>query len=120
MSRNPVLAQEIIALLGREHLLSAPQILEKLKDLDMQYNKTSIYRALDKLLADEKICKQSLGDDTILYELRSNHHDHVVCNNCKKVGVVPCHGDEKIAINGFTIEHHHTVMFGTCDECVKN
>jgi Fur family peroxide stress response transcriptional regulator len=97
--------------------LTAPQLLEHLKNKQLQYNKTSVYRALDKLLAQDIICKQNFGDNDIQYELRTSHHDHLVCVVCGNINSVECTLQPPNAIGDFKVDHHHVTYFGTCQEC---
>ncbi|MDQ5951721.1 MAG: Fur family transcriptional regulator, ferric uptake regulator [Patescibacteria group bacterium] len=120
LGRKPIVPSRILDLLTEHHLLSAPQILEKLAEGGKAVNKTTVYRALDKLLAEAAICKQIFAQDTVLYELRSAHHDHLVCENCGKVEAIPCATIPQISKAGFTVSHHHLTVFGACDKCVTH
>jgi len=121
MSRIAILPNLIIDVLRKSHLLSAKKITQKLSNSGKTFNKTSVYRTLDKLLTDGLICKESFTESEAMYELRKNHHDHAVCTNCEKIISVDCH-DEKHQhqkILGFLPDHHHTTIFGLCDSCTK-
>lgn len=115
--QSELLSNVIVEMLQREHLLTAPQLLEHLKNKQLKYNKTSLYRSLDKLLAQDIICKQNFGDNDIQYELRSSHHDHWVCSRCGIISSVECTVAPPKEINGFKVDHHHVTYFGTCLEC---
>lgn len=83
----------------------------------MPVNKTTVYRALDKLMEEGQICRLSLGENTPVYELRHHHHDHVVCQNCGKVAMVECATEYLPEVPGFTIDHHQATFFGICQDC---
>ncbi|MCB9813286.1 MAG: transcriptional repressor [Pseudomonadales bacterium] len=119
MARVAIIPKEIIELLSSSHILSAFQILEMLKIKGNKYNKTSVYRALEKLLVEGKICKQNFGNDEFKYELRKQHHDHAICDKCKKVISVKCHDRWPKKVSGFTIDHHHSTLYGLCKDCSK-
>jgi Fe2+ or Zn2+ uptake regulation protein len=119
MARKSILAQEILKLLAEKHLLSAIEIDEHLKKYGKKFNKTSVYRALEKLQNQDLICKETFGESQAKYELRAKHHDHAVCTNCEQIKVVPCHNDEQRNIPGFKTNHHHTIIYGLCDSCSK-
>jgi Fur family ferric uptake transcriptional regulator len=106
-------------LLKKHHLLSAPQILEKLHAKGIFANKTSIYRNLDSFLEDGLICQQSFGNDEFLYELQQDHHDHLQCTYCGKITKTECLLGFKKKIQNFAIEHHHLTLFGRCQQCRK-
>jgi Fe2+ or Zn2+ uptake regulation protein len=120
LGRKPVTQSHIIQLLSDHHLLSAPSILEKMTSQGHAVNKTSVYRALEKLLASGTICKQIFSEDVLLYELRNSHHDHLVCESCGKVEASPCSTEKEIIVHNFTVSHHHLTIFGTCADCSKN
>lgn len=117
MSRGK-LSDLLLEILKREHLASAPHLLEILQKNGHKYNKTSIYRALDRLLASEQICRTSLGKSEIFYEVRHDDHAHLVCNYCGKIFVHDMPIDEKLA--GFDPEHSHITIFGRCDACTED
>lgn len=117
LGRKPVTQARISKILEENHLLSAPDILQKMAKDGTPVNKTSVYRALDKMLAAETICKQIFGSDVVLYELRENHHDHFVCENCGKIEIVACATHPQNSFDGLTVTHHHTTLFGFCENC---
>jgi len=116
MPHTPI-SQNIVSLLQQHHLLTAPQLLDKIHAQGQHANKTTVYRALDKLLAKGELCKHNLLANDIVYELRGHHHDHLVCENCGLIKVVSCQLDTPSLIEGFTITHHHVTFFGRCTDC---
>jgi Fur family ferric uptake transcriptional regulator len=113
---NDSVGQQVIHLLSSHHFLTVPTMVELLHKQGTSVNKTSVYRALEKLLEQGTVCKQNIKDNDLVYELRTHHHDHVVCTNCGKVATVDCQIDST-TVPGFSIQHHHLTFFGTCDEC---
>lgn len=111
-----ILRQQILNVLAEHHLLTALQLLTELEKLGKSFNKTSVYRALDKLLADDQICRLSFGTNEIVYELRPHHHDHLVCTVCGKVRAVEC-SMELGHYEDFLPDHHHVTVFGLCGDC---
>lgn len=118
--QEKTLAESIQELLAKKHLLSANQILSNLAEEGKSYNKTSVYRALDSLLADNLVCRHYFSDSEAKYELRDHHHDHLVCNSCGTVSVSECRTNHTQAIDDFVIDHHHTTIFGRCQNCQNN
>ncbi len=117
------LKKTIVELLTKEHLLSAHQILEKLSARHRSFNKTSVYRALDQLVADDQICEQRFAGTEAVYELRAHHHAHLVCENCGAIATTHCELDQPKNIDGFRISHHHVTFMGLCKHCaaeIKN
>ncbi len=118
MSKHSIdLTTLITQLLTKQHLLTANQLIQSLQTEGETYNKTSVYRALDKMLAEGKVCKHTFRDNEAVYELRSHHHDHLICQNCGKIETVHCQIDSPPDLHGFIIDHHHLTFFGTCGEC---
>ena len=64
MTRGELNAQ-IKQLLRERHLLTAMDIVSLLEERGLVYNKTSVYRALERMLADGDICRQALGENQI-------------------------------------------------------
>jgi len=110
--------QTILDLLAEHHLATAPELISQLEAKGHTANKTSVYRALDKLLAKNTICKQNLFGNELHYELREHHHDHLVCLKCGKVIATECQVDIKAPEN-FKVDHHHLTVFGWCQGCTK-
>lgn len=119
MSRQPKVQPAILELLEHSHSLSAPEIVELLSRGDVSVNKTSVYRALDTMLEQDLICKQSFGDETPVFELRSHHHDHLVCEVCGSVQVTDCLMHLPKTVDGFLIGHHHLTIYGLCEQCQR-
>jgi Fe2+ or Zn2+ uptake regulation protein len=119
MPRNPIVSKKIKDVLQKKHLASVPQILEILEKNGEKYNKTSIYRSLEKLHEKGEICRQTFSGNESLYELRKDHHDHAICKSCKKIVAIECtHKKEEQRIPGFFIDHHHTILYGICSDCL--
>ncbi len=119
MSRLP-LAEMILALLDSHHLLTAPDLVEKLHAQGHDVHKTSVYRNLETLVSKGSIFRHSIGDQHVVYELRRHHHDHLVCTSCGKVESVECqvHLPENVGKkNGFEVEFHNLTIFGHCKSC---
>ncbi len=108
----------ILQLLEHRHLLSASEILIKLEKTSRKFNKTSVYRALEQLESDEVICRQYFHDTQAQYELRQDHHTHLVCRKCGDVEIASCDYDQPQQIQNFTIDHHHLTLIGVCANCM--
>ncbi len=115
--KKQTLKQKILILLSKEHLLSAPEMLKILESKGDEYNKTSVYRALDQLMANDVLCKQYLGKSEALYELRDHHHTHLICKECGKIDTTECAYAKPKSMKGFVAEHHHVTVLGVCGDC---
>lgn len=111
------LKEVIIALLQETHLLSAGAILKILSTQGKNYNKTSVYRALEQLETENAICRHHFTENESKYELREHHHAHLVCTSCGKVDTTECTYAEPKELGSFKADHHHTTVFGVCGNC---
>lgn len=111
------LSESIQTLLKKKHLLSAKEILQHFEKKGRSYNKTSVYRALDQLYADEVVCRYDFKDSEAQYELRSEHHDHFVCEECGDVESIECQLKKTVKLKEQNVSHHHLTLFGTCQKC---
>lgn len=90
------------------------------KKLDV--NKTTVYRQLEKYIAEGKIIEVELGDGKKRYELKSlDHHHHLICNTCGKLEDIEFDESQIMKQVGsktkFKIEKHSLEFFGICAEC---
>lgn len=115
---NKISLKELIRqLLEKEHLLSAPNLLNLLEKDGNIYNKTSVYRALEQLLDEEVICRHHFSNSEASYELRDHHHAHLVCTKCGEIQTGECEYNEPDTVGSFIVNHHHTTLFGLCQKC---
>lgn len=88
---------------------------------------TTVYRALDSLVAKGYVQSVDLGDGEKRYEVvePGEHHHHLVCESCGKSNhldqcVVEEIEDTIRNTYGFTIKSHVLEIFGLCVHCTKN
>ncbi|MFZ5376938.1 MAG: Fur family transcriptional regulator [Patescibacteria group bacterium] len=115
MRNKQPLTSKIIDLLSNFHLLSAGEIMALLKRDGLRYNKTSVYRALDTLVSEERLCKQLLEEAEAKYELHDKDHAHFICRKCGQVQSFSQHID--FSQPQLFIDHFHLTVFGLCQEC---
>ena len=123
ITSRPTLSNLIVELLKKHHLLSAPEILSLLKDDGLKYNKTSVYRALDKLFINQKICRHSMGSNQIVYALRCGNKANLVCQCCGKVQTIDISSECDISFyqtENFTPDHPHVTNCGRCHKCSED
>lgn len=110
----------ILEILHSHHLLSTKEVLDQLEVQGKKYNKTSAYRALEQLVNLNQICRHYIHNGEALYELREDHHAHLVCNTCGRVDIVACEYEQPSSIAGFRVEHHHLTLMGVCKKCQES
>jgi Fur family ferric uptake transcriptional regulator len=118
------LESQIKQLLTANHFLTAGQMVEWLAIHGQPFNKTSVYRALSRLLVDGQLCEHYFtSSQGLVYELREHHHDHVACERCGQVWELECNNEGGGEVptsplpKGFIASHHHVAWFGLCQQC---
>lgn len=111
------LRELLLDLFSKHHLVSVPQIVTLLEESGTQCNKTSVYRSLEQLEVEGIVCKQYFGEAQASYELREDHHMHLVCQKCGRVTAAECDYTEPQQVDGFTVDHHHLTLLGVCANC---
>lgn len=111
-------------LTSAERPLSAQEIGGLLERKKLSANKTTIYRELDFLVAQQSVSQVDLLDGVKRYEpLHLGHHHHLVCTRCRDIQCVKICGDLKAlehtigAAHDFTVESHTLEFFGVCSGC---
>jgi len=106
-----------------EALLKAPSPFT-IQDVVAQVtgaDQVSVYR-LCKVLQEEKIIETVPSVGEALYEFKSEHHHHVICEGCGVTAHVPCESvDTKKAQKAAAfskITHHEVTLYGLCNACV--
>ncbi|PIR96932.1 MAG: hypothetical protein COT91_04100 [Candidatus Doudnabacteria bacterium CG10_big_fil_rev_8_21_14_0_10_41_10] len=103
--------------------LTENELRGKLKLLKLSPNKTTVYRQMKKLLRLNIIQEVDFGDRKKRYELATNHHHHLVCNNCHKIQDVKFENElkqqEKLIERNkkFHVTTHTLEFFGLCAKC---
>jgi Fur family ferric uptake transcriptional regulator len=113
---------KLLKIFKSHHLpLSEAQLRSK-----VMVNKTTIYRALDRMLAENLIKAVDFGDGKKRFELNSlQHHHHLICQSCERVEDVHVSDDvsgieKQISKQKkFKIINHSLEFFGLCAQCVS-
>ena len=107
--RRPYNAQELHALLSKKG------------DMDL----VTIYRTLAAFLKAGLVKQVDLRQDSVAYELKGEHHHHIVCTECGTVEDFDLCGMEAVTkkvvagAKRFSSVREHTLeLFGVCDSCV--
>jgi len=116
----------LVTLFSDSHTpFTAAELGSELAKLDISVNKTTIYRELDFLMAEQIVREIDLMDGKKRYELfqHQGHHHHLVCTKCKQIQCVELPQDldaleRKIErSHGFKITSHVLEFFGLCTHC---
>jgi Fe2+ or Zn2+ uptake regulation protein len=84
---------------------------------------TTVYRALNYLVAEAQVKPLNFNDGQVRYELNSQrmHHHHLVCTQCEKIQVLDsCPFETVLAqLEGkFRVDYHNFEVFGLCQQCL--
>ena len=102
---------------------SIDDMLAMCRERDSKVGYATVYRTL-KLLVECGLASPRQFDDTVTrFEVaHGNHHDHLICLQCKKI--VEFEDDEIEALQealahseGFTLVSHKHELYGLCQEC---
>jgi Fe2+ or Zn2+ uptake regulation protein len=104
---------------------TAPEIQEWINRsiIGKKVSLTSVYRALNQLVADAEIKPLNFNDGQVRYELnnRMMHHHHLVCTQCDQIQVLDSCPFEQVLtqLEGkFQVQYHNFEVFGLCSNCV--
>ncbi|MDD7765925.1 MULTISPECIES: Fur family transcriptional regulator [Anaerococcus] len=105
--------------------ISAEEILEKLKEENINMDLSTIYRNLNTLEEINLLLKNTNTDGISYFQLNSNNHKHFIrCISCNKKFIIencPIHEiEEEIEKDtGFVIKGHSFEFTGICPQCQK-
>jgi len=104
--------------------VDAEQVIAYLRSKKLETNKVTVYRILDFLFKNQVIDKVEFGEGKYRYELKKNHHHHLVCTNCGKIQDVEVNMVEKLESEiqknkQFKVQSHSLEFFGLCKNCQK-
>lgn len=120
---TPVRKALVEVLLTSSSPLSIIEILQILKQRDLNPNKTTVYREIEFLKKQDVLQEVELGDGKKRYEISQIHHHHIVCLNCGLIKDVPMEKDlnleeaKVIKKMGFKPVGHSLEFFGLCHKC---
>ena len=104
--------------------LAATDLLKDLDKHKLHSNKTTVYRELNFLAAQNIVRPIDFGDGTKRYEIAGDHHHHhLICTQCGKVEDVELERDveeEGVRLGkekGFAVTGHSLEFFGKCSNC---
>lgn len=116
---------------NNERHVTAEEVVEHLKQGGTSVGKSTVYRYLEKLVAQGLVrrffieeghgaCYQYSGEDE-----QCNEHFHLKCVSCGVLLHIQCDylaaaGKHILNHHDFTIDNSKTVLYGFCDKCKEN
>ena len=113
---------EILSFLrSRRAHFNATEIYDAVRARIPNISLGTVYRNLGKLVEDGEIITVETENRSIFYDGYIAPHTHFVCNCCGNIYDFEDeeHSFKCIKDQGFTINKHRTVLYGTCTECNK-
>ena len=106
----------------------AENIYNSLRKRQIKVSRATVYRTIDVLVKNNLVRRLNLGDGRSRFEnkIGIEHHDHIVCLDCRKIVEFMDETIEKMQIRiakeqGFEIVRHVHQLFGRClDEKCPN
>ena len=104
------------------HAWAIDELQDDLKQAGVPADYSSVFRALVWLEQQGGAQRVDLGDGKARYEAVGAHHEHVQCERCGDVAVVPgCVVEEATKeierSTGFRVQDHRLVLTGLCPSC---
>jgi Fur family transcriptional regulator, ferric uptake regulator len=107
--------------------LSADEIHNRLVEHNESIGLATVYRVLTQLEVSGLIQKNQFSDNQSNYEIKKQHHDHLICTKCGKI-IEFMNDDletlqEKISDKyQFRLDSHVMTLFGVCKDgkCQKS
>ena len=99
--------------------LSADEIHNKLVEHNESIGLATVYRVLTQLEVAGLIQKNQFSDNQSSYEIKKQHHDHLICTKCGKI--IEFMNDDLEALQEkisdkyqFRLDSHVMTLFGVC------
>ena len=99
----------------------AENIYNSLRKRQIKVSRATVYRTIDVLVKNNLVRRLNLGDGRSRFEnkIGIEHHDHIVCLDCRKIVEFMDETIEKMQIRiakeqGFEIVRHVHQLFGRC------
>ena len=106
--------------------IDAEMLYQHFNESGKKVGLATIYRTLTLLEQAKLVEQRSFADGRTLYELNTpnEHHDHLVCIECKKVIEFENQEIEDLQIkvaekHGFKLTNHRLDLYGICTSCNK-
>jgi Fur family ferric uptake transcriptional regulator len=100
--------------------LTVAEVLACARETVPSLNQATVYRNLNRLVADGWLVQVSHPEAGSLYERAGkDHHHHFYCRRCSRVfELAGCPFPEHKAPDGYLTEGHELFLHGLCKECV--
>lgn len=120
---TPARRAVIAALLAADdHHVTAPDLLAAIRRTDPDFQESSLYRTLDRLVELGLVRQLHLGTGRAVYHLGAEAHHHLVCTACGGVTHVPASTFRSLRArlerdHDFHLDTGNAAVSGTCGDC---
>lgn len=115
---------------NKDRAVHVSDIIRHMDQKECSVNKTTVYRYLDKLVAEKTLMKyvadkgEKAGYQYVEQPSRCQKHLHLQCSECGKVIHLDCDfmkeiSEHILSDHGFTLCCKDSILYGVCDECSK-
>ena len=115
--RNTQNKKQILDLFKGRHTLTAKEICDLLHEIEI----STIYRNLERFVADGILRQVHVGEGVSIYEFAGETHDHFVCSICSTVDEIHIRNSfvEKALPGGAKMQDGGVVVHGMCRKCLN-
>ncbi len=121
MERNTVQRQAIRrAFLETDRPMSTGEVLAAAQLHAKGLGIATVYRTIKSLLAERFLVPVEIPGEPARYEVAGkDHHHHFLCRRCGRMFEVEGCPRNLVSMvpNGFRLEGHDVLLYGSCDEC---
>jgi len=124
--RSSSIANAILELLDiQNNHFTAAEIYDALHTTYSAVNRSTVYRALKRLVDAGEVSISDIGRDSQVYErFTGDPHHHLVCQLCNRIlmlqdGIVREFFQDVELTEGFKVVTNHLILYGVCDQCRK-
>lgn len=126
MRQTPLLKTVLFLLKQARKPLSVPELQFLLSKENLDPNKTTLYRMLEKLVEDGTVEALLLDPKIMHYEFKTHHHHHFRCQSCDGIACIDdpdleikIHElEQKLQHQGFGVVEHSFSLMGKCKTCL--
>lgn len=125
-SRGHRLTEPRRAVLDAIIAVGAPFTVEELCSATPAVGRATVFRTIKLLQESDVICRLSLDDGSVRYQLsHGGHHHHLICNACGAVDEfrdsdLDALIDRNAREHGFEVSSHSIELYGRCRECAAS
>ena len=107
-----------------EHHPTAEEVYLAVKNQLPKVSLATVYKNLEALIESGVASKLNYGDGSARYDIRTDHHHHVRCLQCRRMwDIEPTESSAWLKTMksraGFQVSDYRLELLGTCRECRK-